>query len=166
MIIEYKIAEEQDLEEIYSLVKRAIDTMCSQGVFQWDEIYPDREVLADDIRKAQMFLGRVDGQLVVIYVLNQECDEEYSKGEWINKDRSFGVVHRLCVDPSFQHMGIGKFTMQHIEETLRKSGVGSVRLDAFTENPQAIRLYESLGYSRTGYANWRKGTFYLMEKCL
>lgn len=40
------------------------------------------------------------------------------------------------------------------------------RLDAFTENPFALKLYDNLGYSRVGYADWRKGRFYLMEKYL
>lgn len=66
----------------------------------------------------------------------------------------------------FQNKGIAKTTMQHIETELRQLGVDAIRLDAFTENPYALSLYENLGYKIVGYADWRKGRFYLMEKCI
>ena len=74
------------------------------------------------------------------------------------------IVHRLCVNPQYQNIGIGTKTMMKIEDMVKKMGVNSIRLDAFTENPQALRLYEKLGYTTTGYADWRKGRFALMEK--
>ncbi len=49
---------------------------------------------------------------------------------------------------------------------LRDRGIESVRLDAFSLNPYALRMYEGLGYKKVGEANWRKGLFYLFEKNL
>ncbi|MBD5427537.1 MAG: hypothetical protein HDR38_08340 [Treponema sp.] len=43
-------------------------------------------------------------------------------------------------------------------------GIHTIRLDAFSENPYALRLYEHMGYVKVGTADWRKGMFYLMEK--
>lgn len=40
----------------------------------------------------------------------------------------------------------------------------SVRLDVFSKNPYAIRLYENNSYEKRGNVCWRKGEFYLMEK--
>jgi ribosomal protein S18 acetylase RimI-like enzyme len=56
--------------------------------------------------------------------------------------------------------------MAFIEETLRARGVKAVRLDAFSLNPFALRLYERLGYEKTGEVTFRKGLFYLYEKDL
>lgn len=47
-----------------------------------------------------------------------------------------------------------------------KNGNSSIKLDAFTQNPIALSLYEKLGYKVKGYADWRKGKFVLMEKVL
>lgn len=63
-------------------------------------------------------------------------------------------------------MGVGKQVLEHIEHQLLTLGYGSVRLDVFTENPYAIKLYEKAGYVKRGYADWRKGRFALMEKKL
>ncbi len=52
----------------------------------------------------------------------------------------------------------------HIEKQIKEMGYQSIRLDVFTENPFAQRLYLHNGYEPRGYANWRKGRFDLMEK--
>jgi len=56
--------------------------------------------------------------------------------------------------------------LSHIEEQIKNMGYSSVRLDVFSKNPYAIRLYEKNGYKKRGYADWRKGRFFLMEKTL
>lgn len=95
-----------------------------------------------------------------------QCDEAYQNGHWQYPDREFCVVHRLCVNPHFQHKGVAKQTMQFIEEKCKAEGITAVRLDAFSHNPSALKLYSHMGYSRVGYAHWRKGRFYLFEKYL
>ena len=99
-----------------------------------------------------------------MYVLNQECDNAYKNGKWKYEDEPFYVVHRLCVDPAFQNKGIAKSTLLHIEKQLKEIGIHVIRLDVFSNNPFALRLYNSLGYSKVGHADWRKGRFFLMEK--
>lgn len=166
MNIEYRTAEDKDLKEIYLLVKLAIENMNRQNIFQWDEMYPGEEVLYSDIKKKQLFVGTIKKKIAVIYVLNQECDNEYKNGKWKNKDGLYYIIHRLCVSPDYQNNGIAKITMAHIEKELIEKGAASIRLDAFEKNKYALRLYESLNYTKVGHADWRKGRFYLMEKVL
>ena len=78
----------------------------------------------------------------------------------------FYVIHRLCVNPKFQNQGIGTQTMKHIEKQVLSKGIDVIRLDAFTLNPFALKMYEKLGYTKVGDVNWRKGKFHLMEKKL
>lgn len=166
MRIEYRLASPEDLNEIYHMVQDAINYMIKQNIFQWDEIYPDKAILQEDIDKKQLYLGILENKPAVIYVLNREFDEEYRNGNWKYAEKPFYVVHRLCVNPLFQQKGIGRMTMLHIEETVRSMGFQAIRLDAFTENPFALKLYKNLGYTITGHAHWRKGKFCLMEKYL
>ena len=101
-----------------------------------------------------------------MYVINQECDKAYQNGEWKYPDCEYRIIHRLCVNPVYQNQGIGTQTLSHIERELRKSGIEAVRLDVFSNNPFALSLYSNNGYKKVGYADWRKGRFYLMEKLL
>lgn len=137
MMIKYRKAMPNDIEEIYSIVHAAVDAMERDNIFQWDDKYPTQEDFQEDIDESQLYVGLVDGQIAAVYALNQKYDKEYENGKWKYKDEPFYIVHRLCVNPTFQNKGI---------------------------NPFALRLYNSLGYSEVGYTDWRKGRFCLMEK--
>lgn len=166
MKIEYQLATPNNLNEIMLLIKNAILTMENNHIHQWDEIYPTKEDFAEDIRQGCLHIGVSEGKIAVVFALNRQCDEAYQNGEWQYPDKRFYVVHRLCVNPLFQHKGVAKQTMLYIEEKCRAEGTMAVRLDAFSHNPSALKLYSHMGYSRVGYAHWRKGRFYLFEKYL
>ncbi|MOA35168.1 hypothetical protein D3C78_1565980 [compost metagenome] len=53
-----------------------------------------------------------------------------------------------------------------IEDLVKQMGLETIRLDAFSQNPYALRMYEKLHYRTVGEVQWRKGLFYLMEKKL
>lgn len=164
MRINYRLADMTDLEEIWILVKHAVARMIQLNIFQWDELYPRREDLQADIEKEQLSIGLIGDRIAVMYVINQEYDAEYANGNWQHPHEPFVVIHRLCVSPDFQNRGIGKETLLQIERSLMFAGIHAIRLDVFTQNPFALKLYEGLGYVKAGYADWRKGRFLLMEK--
>ena len=162
----YSKADINDLEEIYSLYQNAIIAMEKDNIHQWDEIYPDKDILKEDITKNQMYIGKTDNKIAVCFVLSEECDEEYKNGKWQWPDSKFCVIHRLCVNPKFQNQGIATQTMEYIEKLCKEAGYDSIRLDCFTENPYSRKLYDKAGYSVVGYADWRKGRFELREKLI
>ena len=164
--MKFRKATENDIDEICGMVKAAIDVMEANGIHQWDEIYPTKEEFLDDIRGSNLFVGIKDTKIAVVFVLNKWQDPAYFSAEWTYKGEQFCVLHRLCVNPKFQNQGVAKETLYYIEEKLKNAGVRSIRLDAFTENPYALKLYKNFGYRTTGTADWRKGKFFLMEKNL
>ena len=140
--------------------------MEKDNIHQWDEIYPDKAILEEDISKNQMYIGKIENKIAVCFVLSEECDEEYKNGKWLNPNTKFNVIHRLCVNPDFQNQGIATKTMKYIEDLSKSQGYEEIRLDCFTQNPYSQKLYNKAGYFITGYANWRKGRFELREKKL
>lgn len=162
--ITYRPAEMSDLPEISGLVSSAILEMEKNGIHQWDELYPTSEDFSEDISCGELYVGTVNGRIAAIYTINQSCDDEYKNGSWQYPNAPFAVIHRLCVSPDFQHRGIAAETVSHIETQLHNRGIKVIRLDVFTENPYALRLYEKIGFKKTGTIKWRKGDFFLMEK--
>jgi len=156
----------KDINIVLDIFKNAINVMNANGIFQWDDIYPNKDILNKDIENGQLFLGESGNEIVSAFVLNQEYDEEYENGNWYYKQSTFAVIHRFCVNTNFQNMGIGTKTMNIIEEMLRNNDIETIRLDAFSLNPYTLKMYEKLGYVNVGEANWRKGLFYLLEKKL
>lgn len=166
MDINYRLACMDDINEIVELVKNAISKMERNHIFQWDELYPTKEDFIQDIANDSLYIGFYQDEMAVIFVLNQQSEDEYKNGKWLYPNKEYYIIHRFCVNCCFQNKGIGKHTMQFIEEKLRKKNIQAIRLDVFSKNCYALSLYEHMGYSRVGYADWRKGRFYLMEKYL
>lgn len=166
MEINYRQGQADDIPEISRLVGKAIDQMEKNGILQWDELYPTDEDFAEDIQNGQLTVGCIAGQIAVVFTVNQKCEAEYADGKWKEPESPFTVLHRLCVNPDFQNRGIAKQTMQYIEERVLAEGKQAVRLDVYSGNPHAIKLYLHCGYQKVGSVQWRKGVFYLMEKYL
>jgi len=153
-----------DRDEIVLLIYNVVAHLNQNGIPQWDEVYPRASDVDEDLQKEQLYIVRAGRKIAGIITLNRESDPEYQNGDWRYRGPDYMVVHRLCVAPDMQGHGIGTRVMRMAEEMLRRNGVKSVRLDAFSQNPYSLRLYEKLGYRVAGEALWRKGLFYLMEK--
>ena len=164
--MEFRQGCSADLDAVCSLVGDAIVEMERRGIHQWDALYPTREDFAVDIQKKTLYTAVMQGQIAAIYVLSRDCDPAYRLVHWNCPDETACILHRLCVAPGAQNRGVGTAVLRHMENRLRALGFESVRLDVFSENPAAVRLYEKNGYERRGFADWRKGRFWLMEKTL
>lgn len=151
---------------IFTFVQAAISKMISQGIFQWDEIYPTLDDFLTDAQNNQLYIVEIEEKAAACFVLNKDCDEEYKNGAWHYTGKDYIVIHRLCVNPEFQNQGVGRKTCLMIEEMVKAQGVKSIKLDCFTQNPYSQKMYGKLGYKIVGYADWRKGRFALMEKVL
>lgn len=157
-------AELKDLDNVVQLFRGAIELMNKQNINQWDEIYPNEEDFRKDILKKEMYLYEDNEKIYSVFVLNKEFDDEYNKAAWQFPNSNFIILHRLCVNAEVQNKGIGTKTMKLIEEIASAKNIESIRLDTFSENPFSCKLYEKIGFKKTGEANWRKGLFYLYEK--
>lgn len=164
--MEFSVADPSELDEIFAVYQAAIRRLDEQGIFQWDERYPSRAVIQEDIARGEMEIGRVDGRIAVAFSLSEQCDEEYHQCSWRYPDARYCVLHRLCVHPEAQGRGVGGESMAYIERALLQRGYASVRLDAFSPNAGSLRLYEKCGYERVGEVRFRKGLFYFYEKKL
>ena len=158
--------ETDQVPEVFSFVQAAISKMISQGIFQWDEIYPTQEDFFVDAQNNQLYMVEIEGRPAACFTLNKDCDEDYKNGNWNYTGEDYVVVHRLCVNPEFQNQGVGRETCLKIEELVKPQGVKAIKLDCFTQNPYSQKMYAKLGYKIVGYADWRKGHFALMEKIL
>lgn len=163
---EFRLANMEDLPHIMRMFKDAAADMCSRGIRQWDDIYPAEEHLRYDIENRQMYVLIIGGIIVSAAVINEEQEDGYEKAGWRFRGEKVAVLHRLCVSTAYQNRGYGKETVLLAEKAMKAAGYTAVRLDAFSQNPFALRLYEGLGYTRAGEVMFRKGRFFLYEKPL
>lgn len=156
-------AKPSDLDAVLSMVRACTRHMESLGILQWDDIYPNRAVLEQDIAKKSLFV-MADGAIIAAIVLNDYQEPEYGDVPWAYPGERILVVHRLCVHPDSQGQGVASRLMDFAEELGQTDGCAAIRLDAFTQNPTAVSLYEKRGYRKAGIVKFRKGPFFCFEK--
>lgn len=164
--LKFRPAEASDLDDVLEMLFAARRKLNSQGIKMWDETYPNKAVLENDLAKESLFVGTLGGKVAACYVINDDCDEDYVNGSWQYPDTRYRFGHRLCVDTRLQGRGLASQVMEHVEEQLRAEGVESFRFEASADNPVSLALYEKHGYKCVGEMHWDIGVFYLMEKLL
>ena len=62
----------------------------------------------------------------------------------------YGEVKRIFVRAQYRGKGLSKLIMEHLAEYARERGIPILRLETGIYQPEAIGLYERLGYRRIG----------------
>ena len=62
--------------------------------------------------------------------------------------RSVPVVHWLLVDPTWQHRGVGRLLMSHLERAAWEAGWREIELETHAGWAAAVAFYQSIGYAR------------------
>lgn len=125
--------------------------MRDNGIDQWDENYPDREVIVNDLQTETLFAYREGDVVLGIVVLNESQDEEYGEINWsTSEDDRNVVVHRLAVRPDQQGKGLGRRLMDFAEQWARDNHYDAIRLDTYSQNPRNQRFYTNRGYRDLG----------------
>jgi GNAT superfamily N-acetyltransferase len=158
---------EGDVDGAMALVRDCISAMLRQSIDQWDEVYPNRSTWLGDARERTLYVASHEaGPLVAAFVLNEFQDAEYAAVPWTICPARVAVLHRLLVHPSHQNRGVATTLVRYAEGRALELGYDAIRLDAFTRNPAALRLYHRLGYRDAGAVTLRKGVFRCFEKAV
>jgi len=163
-MIEY--ASLKDIEDITNLCMAVTLAMEERGIFQWDALYPTREIFLQDIKESALYGYWERTQLIGLIVQNQSQEPEYQTIHWTIPSEKVGTVHRLMVRPEAQGQGIATKLLDFAEKRAEEQGMTVIRLDVFMQNPDAVRFYENRGYQCAGSVWFRKGEFLCMEKQL
>lgn len=62
------------------------------------------------------------------------------------EDTRYGEVKRLFIPEAYRGKGISKGIMKSLETILIEQGINIMRLEAGVNQPEALGLYQSLGY--------------------
>ena len=158
-----------DLDAIKILTEACALSMQQNGIFQWNEHYPSRERLQEDIEKQELYLLEEANTVQGIVVLTPKMDEEYIPVEWLTPNEKNLYVHRLATNPENWGSGNGRKLMDFAENFAKDQGYISVRLDTFSKNERNQKFYEARGFQRLGNIYFPKQSediFYCYEKVL
>lgn len=158
-----------DLEQLLSITKSCAKFMIEKGIFQWNEQYPSKEVLLNDIELNQLWKLVKENSIIGLIVLTEIEDKEYKNVKWLTKNGTSLYIHRLAVDPKFQGKGYAQKLMNFAENYGIEKGYNSIRLDTFSQNKRNLKFYKKLKFKQLEpiyFPKQSKYPFYCFEKVL
>jgi ribosomal protein S18 acetylase RimI-like enzyme len=160
-------ADASHLEVAWGIVERCRAALREAGIPQWDDVYPTRDTVAEDIAQGSLFILATSAVPHAIVALNSHQDDQYRAVSWVTAEPAL-VVHRLCVDPHAQGRGLARLLMTFAETFAAEHGFASVRLDAYSGNPAAVALYRHCGYREAGRVRFARRAlpFYCFERAI
>lgn len=143
-------ANKTDLENIMKMYKSCVKGMLENGIDQWDDTYPNSNIISEDLNFGTYYVAEIDGIIIGGVNIDKNQDDTYLALDWEDKSDSFLVVHRLGVKEEFWNKKIGKYLMLFTEKLVIEKELKSIRLDTYSGNPKAMEFYRRLGYAELG----------------
>ncbi len=161
-------ANKKDLTNIMLMYKSCVKGMIKNDIDQWDESYPNKEIIIKDLKAETYYVSEIEGKIIGGINIDTNQDKTYFTINWSDKSNAFLVVHRLAVKEEFWNQEVGKELMLFTEKLVMKRGLKSIRLDTYSGNSKAMNFYKRLGYNKLGAINLKpnKNEYYCFEKII
>ncbi|REE83552.1 ribosomal protein S18 acetylase RimI-like enzyme [Lutibacter oceani] len=158
-----------NLDAIFSLTKSCAKHLIENEIFQWNEYYPSKEVLKNDIELNQLWKLVENNLIIGIIALTEIEDVEYKSVKWLTENDTNLYIHRLAVHPDYQGKGYAQQLMNFAENYAKEHNYDSIRLDTFSKNIRNQQFYEKRNYIKLESIYFPKQSehpFYCYEKVL
>ncbi len=145
-------AKPEDIETILAIVAQCQSLMAQRGIDQWQDGYPNRAVIAEDITHKRGYILACDQQVAAYAALAFDGEPAYDAlegGEWLQQG-SYVTVHRMCVSDRFRGRKLGEHYFQQIAELASQRGFQALRVDTHPDNRVMLGLLERIGFSYCG----------------
>lgn len=152
MQIEIVKASPGDKSDIISLIDEAKGFLKANGVDQWQDGYPDEEVILKDI-SGDAYVLKCDGVTSAYFYL-ADREETYDKiyfGDWLTgKEEKYIAIHRIAVKNGLRGRGFAGLIYGLAAQIARQRGKYSLRIDTHEDNSAMRRSLERAGFVRCG----------------
>lgn len=162
-------ATSTDIEFILLVTRACAANMINNGIFQWNEHYPNAKAFEQDIARNELYVLTIEDTIVGTIVISSLMDNEYQTVKWLTPSTKNIYIHRLAVHPDYQGRGFAQELMNFAENFAIENTYLSIRLDTFSINYRNQKFYEQRGYKRLASIYFPKQSehpFYCYERTL
>lgn len=167
MNLQFRKATSQEIPIIWEILQKAIARRKADGSNQWQDGYPNPEVIQNDIEKEAGYV-LTDGNTILGYCavfINDEPAYEGIDGRWLSNG-DFVVFHRVAIAEEYLGKGLAKEMMKFIEDFALAHQIYSVKADTNFDNIPMMKSFEKAGYTYCGEVYFRGSPRKAYEKVL
>jgi len=160
-------AQIPEAEIIWQILQQAIERRRKDGSNQWQDGYPNQEVVKTDISLSKGYVLEIDNAIAAYAALVFNDEPAYKEiiGDWLTND-DFLVIHRVAVSDDFLGKGIAVLLFQKLEDFAKEHQVFSIKVDTNFDNLAMLHILEKLDYQYCGEVYFRGSARKAFEKVL
>lgn len=148
--MDIRLAFPNEVGPIMTIIEGAKEVIAAYGSDQWQDGYPNADVIIEDIIKGQGYVALVDNQIVaytaVIYG-NEEAYNAIYEGQWLNDNKDYITFHRIAVAKDSQGQAIAQTFLQGLIEGHDQT---DFRCDTHEKNLAMQHIMTKLGFTYCG----------------
>lgn len=147
-----RLATEADLDKIMMIIAQAKAFLKKAGSSQWQDGYPDRQDILNDIRQhyGYVFVAGNDIAAYAAVIVGMEPTYQEIAGQWRNEHDQYATIHRICFSSAFQGQGLAKIFISNLISLKYAAGVHNFRVDTHAKNLPMQYLAAHNGFSYRG----------------
>lgn len=154
--------EDKKVSEVYEIIKVCGEHMYKeQGLAHWRSPYPI-EAIKENCKEREVFLVKDLDTDTYVHTFQLELISKFIDANEV----PIAIINKFATIPTVAGKGIGKLSMDYIEEFCSNKGVSKIDLDVYDKSDHAVQFYKKRGFIITGSRPTRHFTVYLMEKRL
>lgn len=154
LVFEPRRAVPEDMDALLDILGQAKAYLRESGVDQWQEGYPNREAILDDIAAGRGWTfecvddGEIAGYECV--AMTPEVCYRSIDGSWLTEGENYAVIHRAMAAAEYRGTMLATEMFGFAAELAAGLGKASVRVDTHRDNRAMNRLCTKLGYQFCG----------------
>lgn len=163
----FKKAVVKDIPEIWAILQNAILRRKNDGSTQWQDGYPNPEVIKKDIENGYGYVLTNGGNTIGYCAILINDEPEYLKieGNWLT-NTDFVVFHRVAIAEKYLGQNLSQKIIEFIEDFARKNKIKSLKADTNHDNFAMMKIFEKSGFSFCGIVHFRGSPRRAYEKVL
>lgn len=146
----FRKANINDIDSLVSIIEEAKAYFKENKIDQWQDGYPNKQTLLQDIKKEESFLLEQDGIILATCMISTKKDPTYHniyQGSWLNNEPYF-VIHRIAVKQSEKGNNLASFMIQ--EAIKLHPDYFNIRIDTHKDNISMQRMLQKNGFIYCG----------------
>lgn len=143
-----------DIPKMTVIFDEARNSIKRLGIDQWQNGYPNVEIIESDIKRAYSHVIEMNGEIVATFAIIDDGEPTYDKiydGEWLTGDsHDYIAIHRVAILISARSSGLSGKIIEYAENTAKAIGRSSIRIDTHTGNIVMRKMLEKNRFSHCG----------------
>ena len=145
-------AEQSDYEQLLPLIRHAQARIATLGIDQWQDGYPEPELIQEDIALGRGWVFDDGGRVASYAVLLPGREPVYDviQGKWLTEGDQYLTIHRMAIDDPWCGTGLSVQMLEFAAGLARQQQLLSLRADTHSGNLAMRGLLKKCGFAYCG----------------